>query len=56
MTKRLVPDGGRYTRPRRGFRAKSNYRSRLHKRGLTGRDVKMDSLPVLRKRQGADES
>lgn len=46
------PDGGRYTRPRRGFRAQSHYRDRLRKRGLTSRDVRMDSLDVLRKRQG----
>lgn len=45
-------DGGRYTRPRRGFRAHSHYRDRLRKRGLTSRDVRMESLDALRKRQG----
>lgn len=52
MIHRYQPDGGRYTRPRRGFRAKSNYRLRLRKRGLTPRDVRMDSLDALRRRQG----
>lgn len=52
MVRRYQPDGGRYTRPRRGFRAKSNYRERLRKRGLTSRDVRMESLDALRRKQG----
>lgn len=53
MRDKAIPDGGRYTRPRRGFRSKSHYRDRLRKRGLTSRDVRMDSLDALRKKQGA---
>jgi len=52
MVRRYQPDGGRYTRPRRGFRAKSRYRERLRKRGLAPTDVRMETLDALRKRQG----
>ena len=52
MPKRQQPDGGRYTRPRRGFRAISNYKARLKKRGLSPKDVRMDSLDALRRKQG----
>jgi hypothetical protein len=52
MVHRYQPDGGRYTRPRRGFRAKSHYRTRLQRRGLTPRDVKMESLDALQRKQG----
>jgi len=53
---RTLPDGGKYTRPRRGYRTPSHYRERLQRRGLTRRDVKMESLPVLRKKQGYEET
>lgn len=52
MVLRDRPAGGKHTRPRRGFRAKSHYRDRLRKRGLASSDVRMESLDVLRKRQG----
>jgi hypothetical protein len=52
MPKRNLPDGGRYTRPRRGFRVKSHYRDRLKRRGISTKDVRMETLSVLRKRQG----
>jgi hypothetical protein len=52
MPNRHTSTGGRYTRPRRGFRARSHYKSRLKKRGISNRDVKMESLGELRKRQG----
>lgn len=52
MPKRQMARGGRYTRPLRGFRSKSHYRDRLRKRGLTPKDVRMESLDALRKRQG----
>jgi hypothetical protein len=51
---RNLPDGGRYTRPRRGYRSRSNYRNRLAKRRLTGSEVRMPSLEVLRKRQNSE--
>lgn len=51
-SKRAVPNGGRYTRPRRGFRAKSHYRERLAHRGMTPRDVRMPSIKPLRDKQG----
>lgn len=47
-----TPDGGRYTRPRRGFRTKSHYSERLHKRGQNSRSVKMLSLQELIALQG----
>lgn len=49
--RRNVPAGGKYTRPRRGFRTRSHYRERLAKRGLTSKTVRSDSLETLRKRQ-----
>lgn len=52
MSRNGLPDGGRYTRPRRGFRTKSHYRDRLRKRGLSRENVRMESLYVLRERQG----
>lgn len=52
MANRSQPDGGRYTRPRRGFRVKSHYRERLNRRGLSPRDVRMMSLDALRRQQG----
>ena len=52
MPKRQMPRGGRYTRPRRGFRVKSHYQDRLKKRGLRNSDVRMGSIYALRKRQG----
>lgn len=52
MPKRDMPDGGRYTRPRRGFRAKSHYRDRLRKRGVSRHNVRMETIDALRKRQG----
>ena len=52
MTLRRQPDGGRYTRPRRGFRTKSHYRERLRKRGLKSADIRMEPLSVLRRKQG----
>lgn len=52
MARNGQPDGGRYTRPRRGFRAHSHYRDRLRKRGLTPRDVRMETLDALRRKQG----
>jgi hypothetical protein len=44
--------GGRYTKPRRGWRSKSHYPERLKRRGLTSAMVHMESLDTLRKRQG----
>jgi hypothetical protein len=49
---RDLPKGGKYTRPRRGYRAKSRYRARLRARGVSPADVRMEPLEYLRKRQG----
>lgn len=46
-----MPPGGKYTRPRRGFRTRSHYRERLAKRGLTSKTVRSESLDTLRHRQ-----
>jgi hypothetical protein len=49
--RRNTPAGGKYTRPRRGYRTRSHYRERLAKRGLTSKTVRTESLDTLRKRQ-----
>jgi hypothetical protein len=51
MSRTNTPAGGKYTRPRRGYRARSHYRERLAKRGLTSKTVRSESLETLRKRQ-----
>lgn len=51
MSRQNTPAGGKYTRPRRGYRARSHYRERLAKRGLTSKTVRSESLETLRKRQ-----
>lgn len=52
MKNKWIPNGGKYTRPRRGYRAKSHYRDRLKRRGISTRDVRMESLDALRRKQG----
>ncbi len=50
--------GRKYHGQKRGLRAKSHYKDRLRKRGLSAREVVMESLDVLRKRgerSGAQE-
>lgn len=49
-----LPDGGRYTRPRRGFRAISSYGDKLKARGLTSRSVAMPDLRSLRAMQNVN--
>jgi hypothetical protein len=49
--RRNMPAGGKYTRPRRGFRTRSHYVERMRKRGMTSKTVQMESLDVLRHRQ-----
>jgi len=52
---RNLPDGGKYTRPRRGFRAPSHYRDRLRRRGQTPATVHMETLKILRERAARRE-
>lgn len=46
-----MPAGGRYTRPRRGYRTRSHYAERLKRRGQTSKTVQMADVFTLRKRQ-----
>jgi len=46
-----MPAGGRYTRPRRGYRTRSHYAERLKRRGQTSKTVQMEDVFSLRKRQ-----
>jgi hypothetical protein len=53
--RRNMPAGGRYTRPRRGYRTRSHYSERLKKRGQTSKTVAMPDMFSLRKRQASSD-